>query len=145
VPIFEATLYRLGCAGLLARQAAEGSDIGPRELTEEWLLAALKKKKSGARFEDAEQMRARKQAELDDHVTRMLENHPQQFLNLWRHETALSRSLLRVLHELERLQAKRAGQHVPVPAIVDVDVSAPEPAGADVGGAGSGEPNANQH
>ncbi|HEY5161696.1 MAG TPA: hypothetical protein VII81_01680, partial [Terriglobales bacterium] len=60
------------------------------ELTEASILAALKKKKLGiwyGRFEDAEQRRARDQAELDDHATRMLENYPQPFLNLWRHES----------------------------------------------------------
>lgn len=70
----------------------------------------------------------------------MLETSPEPFLNLWRHEAAVFRSLLRMLHELERLQAKRAGQHVLVPAVVDVDVSVPEPPRADIGGTGtSGE------
>ena len=45
------------------------------------------------------------------------------FANLWRHETALSRSWSRALHELQRLQAMRAGERVPAPAAVDVDVS----------------------
>jgi hypothetical protein len=45
------------------------------------------------------------------------------FANLWRHEAALSRSWSRALHELQRLQAARAGERVPAPAIVDVDVS----------------------
>ena len=42
---------------------------------------------------------------------------------------APGRSLLRNMHELERLRAKRAGQHVPVPEVVDVDVRITEPAG----------------
>ena len=53
--------------------------------------------------------------------------------NLERHEAALSRSMLRTLHELERLQARRAGEHVPAPAVVDVDVSLSEPPRADIG------------
>jgi hypothetical protein len=76
---------------------------------------------------DFDQASARTQ--LDDpsfNITRVLGTSPEPFLNLWRHETALSRSLQRTLHELERLQANRAGQHVPVPAIVDVDVSLPD-------------------
>ena len=45
------------------------------------------------------------------------------FANLWRHEAALSRSWSRALHELQRLQAIRAGERVPAPAAVDVDVN----------------------
>ena len=45
------------------------------------------------------------------------------FANLWRHEAALSRSWSRTLHELQRLQAARAGERVPAPAVVDVDVN----------------------
>ena len=42
---------------------------------------------------------------------------------LARYETALERSLYKALHELERRQAARAGRTVPVPAVVEVDVS----------------------
>ena len=42
--------------------------------------------------------------------------------NLERHETACFRSLIKALHELERLQARRAGEPVPVPAAVDIDL-----------------------
>jgi len=41
---------------------------------------------------------------------------------LARYETALERRFLRLLHELQRLQAARAGQNVPPPAVVDVAV-----------------------
>ena len=84
---------------------------------------------------------ARVWAELDDssfNVTRVLETSPEPFLNVWRHEAALGRSLLRNMHELERLQAKRAGEHVPVPALVDVDVSLSESSRPN------GEPNGDQ-
>lgn len=40
-----------------------------------------------------------------------------------RYETSLERSLFRTLHELERIQAARAGEHVPLPAVADVSVS----------------------
>lgn len=39
-----------------------------------------------------------------------------------RHESVLEKSLLRTMHELERLQATRAGQVVPPPVAVDVNV-----------------------
>ena len=46
------------------------------------------------------------------------------FLKLSRYETAIERSLYKVLHELQRLQAaRRAEGSVPPPVAVDVDVS----------------------
>jgi len=42
---------------------------------------------------------------------------------LSRHETTLERGMYRALHELQRLQAARAGQVVPAPAVLDMDVS----------------------
>src|SRR5208282_5419662 len=56
-------------------------------------------------------------------VTRVMEKYADEFARLWRHEEALSRSLFRTLHELQRLQAIRAGERVAAPAIVDVDVN----------------------
>jgi hypothetical protein len=55
-------------------------------------------------------------------ATRSLGRYAETFANLWRHEAALSRSSSRILHELQRLQAIRAGERVPAPAAVDVDV-----------------------
>ena len=43
-----------------------------------------------------------------------------------RYETTIERSTFRALHELERLQAKRAGKDVPIPAVVDVNVDGGE-------------------
>jgi hypothetical protein len=40
-----------------------------------------------------------------------------------RYETTLERSFHKTLHELQRMQAARQGQPVPVPAALDVDVS----------------------
>jgi len=150
VPIFEAMLYKRGCAEWLVGEAAES--VKQYESTEaETLLALLAKNDAivsdRQAHEDAKRRLAGARAQLDDpsfNVTRVLETSPEPFLNLWRHETALSRSLQRILHELERLQAKRAGKHVPVPVIVDVDVSVPESAGTDIGGTGSEETEGNQ-
>jgi len=44
--------------------------------------------------------------------------------NLARYEGALRREVFRCLHELERRQAARRGQHVPAPVAVDVTVDA---------------------
>ena len=53
------------------------------------------------------------------------------FSKLSRYEAAIERGLYRALHELQRLQAARAGQPVAPPVAVDVDVSGalPEPQG----------------
>jgi hypothetical protein len=40
-----------------------------------------------------------------------------------RYEVTLERSLYKALHELQRLQAARDGQAVPLPVVVDVSVS----------------------
>jgi hypothetical protein len=44
---------------------------------------------------------------------------------LSRYETTLERSLYKALHELERRQAARDGQTVPLPVAVDVNLSGP--------------------
>jgi hypothetical protein len=46
---------------------------------------------------------------------------------LSKYETALERRFQRLLHELQRLQAARAGQHAPPPAMVNVDVRGDQP------------------
>ena len=46
---------------------------------------------------------------------------------LSRYETHLSRQLFQALHELERLQAARAGADVPPPAVLDLNVNGPTP------------------
>ncbi len=48
------------------------------------------------------------------------------FAKLARYDTAIERSLFRALHELQRLQQARAGEPVPPPAVVDVDVHCDE-------------------
>ena len=45
------------------------------------------------------------------------------FSKLARYETTIERGLFRAMHELERLQAARAGQSVSAPVVGDVDVS----------------------
>ena len=109
----------------------EAESVQQYELTDnERALASLTRKEvaDGDRqaHEDAQQRleRARDQLNIPFfETTHVLETSPEPFKNLWRHEAALSRSMFRTLHELERLQAKRAGEHVSVPAVVDVDVS----------------------
>jgi hypothetical protein len=40
----------------------------------------------------------------------------------FRYETMLEKSLYKALHELERVQAKRSGKDVPLPAVVDINL-----------------------
>jgi hypothetical protein len=59
---------------LLASQARKAVAVRQHASTEkDWVLAALEKK-------NAEHRRSREQAQLDDHVTRMLEKYPGAFL-----------------------------------------------------------------
>ncbi len=60
---------------------------------------------------------------LDDDECRMAGawNHEVQE-RLLRHEMTLERAFYRSLHELERLQARRHGQPVPVPLAVDMNI-----------------------
>jgi len=143
VPIFEAMLYKRGCAELLVRTTEEL--VQQYQSTEsDRLLASLARSdvrvSDPKAHEDALRRHAGAQAQLDDpslNITLVLQTSPDPFLNLWRHEAMITRSMLRLLHELERLQAKRAGQHVTVPAVVDVDVSLSEsspPSGETNGG-----------
>jgi len=40
----------------------------------------------------------------------------------FRYETMLEKSLYKALHELERVQAKRSGTSLPLPAVVDINL-----------------------
>ena len=55
-------------------------------------------------------------------VIEMSKDHARYFDNLARREATLRKSLSGGLHELERLQMRRAGEQVAAPAVVDVDV-----------------------
>ncbi|MGA7870375.1 MAG: hypothetical protein WCA22_05690 [Candidatus Binatus sp.] len=134
VPGFEATFYRRGFQELLVKQAEESVGQYEKDYIPSYKTKGVEACDRQA-HEDAKQRLARAKAELEGpsfHVTRVLEKFSQPLSNLWRHEAALFRSVLRMLHELERLQARRAGQHVPVPEVVDVDVNVPAPAGIDI-------------
>jgi hypothetical protein len=78
-------------------------------------------------------LRERIQAELygasvqsDDPLVRVAESFhtaAATLSNLERYETAPFRAFTRMLHELQRLQAMRAGKPVAAPAVLDVDVN----------------------
>ncbi len=45
---------------------------------------------------------------------------------LIRYETSIERGLYRALHELQRMQAQRKGQQVPLPVVIDVEMNKEE-------------------
>ena len=51
-----------------------------------------------------------------------LQDQGDRFGRLLRYETTFERSLYKALHELQRLQAARAGEGVPLPAVGELDV-----------------------
>ena len=53
----------------------------------------------------------------------ILRDHGDRLTRVLRYETTIERGLYKALHELQRLQAARAGVPVPPPATADVDVS----------------------
>lgn len=57
-------------------------------------------------------------------ASRVLETSVVVFSNLWRHERALTHTLHRTLHELQRLQAIRRGELVPAPDTADLQLHA---------------------
>ena len=149
VPSLEATVFRCGYQESVVRQAKESVRKYEHTVLEEF---SLKEKEVAAcrrqAHEEAEQKLERARAELDDpsfHAPRVLKKYSQPLSNLWRYEVALERSMLRTLHELQRLQAKRAREHVPAPEVVDLDVSFSEPPGTDIRRTStSGETDGNQ-
>lgn len=52
--------------------------------------------------------------------------HNDTYNKLIRYETSIERGIYKALHELQRLQANRKGEKVPLPVVVDVDISKEE-------------------
>lgn len=53
----------------------------------------------------------------------LLRDHGDRFSRVLRYENTFERSLYKALHELQRLQAARAGAAVPLPAVGELEVS----------------------
>ena len=106
--------------GIAAMAAAEGDDVSADAL----LFAALEHYRVEAIKLKAE---ADSVARDLDHMRRerLLASAPQTD-RIARYEAHLSRQLAQALHELQRLQAARAGAPVAPPVVVDVTVSGGE-------------------
>jgi len=132
VPILEAAIYRRALQERIVNQAAEA--CRRYETTASELMYALVEKREVAACDREAHAEAQKRldsvrAALDEpsfNVTRVLGECAGLFTNLSRHEVALFRSVTKTLHEFQRLQAARAGQHVAAPAVVDVNLNLPD-------------------
>lgn len=98
--------------GKVVRDALEAA--GVEETAEEFFRARLEEARACLEAFDRKRERERRERALP--AARDLEP-------LARYETTLERSLYKALHELQRLQAVRAGNAVPPPVAVDVTVS----------------------
>jgi cell fate (sporulation/competence/biofilm development) regulator YlbF (YheA/YmcA/DUF963 family) len=129
VPRLEAALHKLDRQD----QVLQGIEAGIQRLHDNASVAGLMVKI------EAEQLRSEDRQEFDRLqqdlkkakvssqeptliVIRVLEKYVRQLDNLSRREETLTKSMLRGLHELERLKRLRAGEEVAAPAVVDVAV-----------------------
>jgi len=129
VPVLEAALHARGESDLRVERLT--SIIGQIRQRANIFLRMAENERAHVEAKDQKELQ-RVRAQLDQEnangkepmfeVTRVLEIHLREFDNLLRHEQALTKSMLRGLHELERLQMRRAGEPVAPPAVVDVDV-----------------------
>jgi hypothetical protein len=118
VPSLEANVYWRAYREALAKHA---SWIASRASP---LCEDLSEEEEEEEERDAEQRLAEARTACEDpvlQITSAPETRPRALSNLWRHEAALLKSVQKNLHELQRLQAARAGVAVPVPAVVDVN------------------------
>lgn len=78
----------------------------------------------------AEDLKAKRDLELVEREMGFMQNmriltDESSLERIQRYETHLSKQFFQTLHELQRIQAARVGSNVPVPTIVDVNVSSP--------------------
>lgn len=60
----------------------------------------------------------------EKNMDRMFDYHKAQNADVsFRYEAMLERSIYKALHELQRIQATRSGEKLPVPIAIDIDVS----------------------
>jgi hypothetical protein len=128
VPTIEAALYRRYRLERMARYSDrkqfEDRQCSPRDLVQALGIpeSQMDKVSQRDRQDREEEALVMLRNEPLVELTMALEDYHEIFTNLWRHEIALARSASRTLHELQRLQAIRAGERVPAPTVMDVDV-----------------------
>jgi len=131
VPIIEATLCRRGYQEIQVRQAKREADkLAPLDGTTWWDAYKQARVTDAAAYASAQMQLEEETAKLQDisfQIVDAITAASATLAKLGRHEANLSRSLLQTLHELQRLQAARAGENVPAPAVVDVNLTAAPP------------------
>jgi hypothetical protein len=133
VPILEATVHARDEQELIVqamiREIARINAAAEQDPIHELLLRQQKRELTPAEREALNKAQAKLEeanAKLDEptlKVSRALERHAEELERWWRRGETLRRSMFRTLHELQRLQAIRAGGRVGAPAILDVDVN----------------------
>jgi hypothetical protein len=133
IPILEATVHERDQQELIVtamtREVARLKAAAEQDPVDELLLRVHKREFTAAEREALNKAQAKleeanaKLAEPTLNVSRALERHADELDRWWRRGETLRRSMFRTLHELQRLQAIRAGERVGAPAILDVDVN----------------------
>jgi hypothetical protein len=133
IPILEATVHARDQQELIvtamSREIAGIKAAAEQDPIQELLLRQQKRELTPAEREELNKAQAKLKeanAKLDEptlKVSRVLERHAAELERWWRRGETLRRSMFRALHELQRLQAIRAGERVAAPAILDVDVN----------------------
>ena len=140
IPILEATVHARDQQELIVtamtREIAGINAAAEQDPIQELLLRQQKRELTAAEREAVNRAQAKLKeanaklkeanAKLDEptlKVSRVLERHADELERWWRRGETLRRSMFRALHELQRLQAIRAGERVAAPAILDVDVN----------------------
>ena len=139
IPLLESALYRRGRQeSIIANQERE---VRRYEYTEENRFMEMGFTKTKVANSDLQthadasarlkESRSKLDNDLSVEMTILFQRHSETLTNLSRHGTALLRSFQRNLHDLQRLQAIRAGERVAAPAVMDVDVNIRQKGGAD--------------
>lgn len=129
VPVIEAAIYKRyrleRITSLSSREEFEDRPCSARDLAQALGMLGSEADKAsvtnrGDREEDAWiVLRNEPLVEL----TMAFEDYHKIFKNIWRHEASLSRSVSKNFHELQRLQAMKAGERIAPPAVVDLDIN----------------------
>jgi hypothetical protein len=126
VPMIEAGVFRRTYQQTRVKKAAD--EVGEFETSkDDWLRSVIEDKQvtDQAAHAVAERRLNEETAKLQEMTSNLIELPEKSttvLTAIWRYDIMLSRSMERTLHELQRLQTARAGQVVPVPAAVDVNI-----------------------
>ena len=105
------------------RHDALASSVHQNDISHDTVRTLLRSKTS--KLESYEAYEAEKESDLSNYGVGFVRDskHDNALSKLSRYETSMNRNFLRTLHELQRLQAARQGKQVPVPQVMDLDVS----------------------